>query len=362
MDWAAKVLAALPLALVSLYPGPTSSIVPPTATLSYGAVQGIQTTLAGAEYPVNKFLGIPYAEPPQRFSPAAEVLPRKDPIKATAFGATCPQSFGVPGVGPDPVLLKEVFSNGVQPESEDCLTVNVFASAKRSSDLRPVLVFIYGGAWQISSSVQLDMSAFAAYEDIVGVTMNYRGTVFGFPSSPEIPLEQRNLGLLDQKLALQWVQKHIAKFGGDPTKVTIWGQSAGAMSVDSHLMANANDAKSRPFRAAVMSSGQLSFGIASLRATGHEAWDDLSNAVGCTDEADRLACMRAQPVGALQNAMRDLKSSFWPVNDDVTVFADSGRRWRQGKVAKVPVMTGTIAEEGRSLVNHAATLNAFLDA
>ncbi|CCF35476.1 para-nitrobenzyl esterase, partial [Colletotrichum higginsianum] len=244
-----------------------SATAPPTATISSGLVQGASTILPSAASTVNKFLGIPYAIPPRRFSLPEPPAPWTEPFNATGFGPACLQSFGISELGPRPELLQELFNNPPPPESEDCLSINVFAPASPSASAGlAVLVFIPGGGWQLGHG-RSDLSAFAAYENIIAVTLNYRTNVFGFPSSPDIPLPERNLGLHDQRLALSWIQENIASFGGDPSKVTIWGESAGSLSVDNHLKAYADD-PSPPFRAAVMSSGQTSFGLLAIPSAG----------------------------------------------------------------------------------------------
>jgi len=118
-------------------------------------------------------------------------------------------------------------------ESEDCLFLNVFApSTPAPAGGRAVLFWIYGGALQFGSAglPEYDGSGFAAYQDVIVVTTNYRTNVFGFSNSPEIPFGEQNSGFLDQRKALEWVQGNIARLGGDPAAVTIFGESAGGYS------------------------------------------------------------------------------------------------------------------------------------
>ncbi|OHW98385.1 para-nitrobenzyl esterase [Colletotrichum incanum] len=258
-----------------LFSASASATDSPTATISSGLIQGASTTLPNASLAVNKFLGVPYAIPTRRFSLPEPPVPWVDMFNATDFGPACLQNFGINELGPRAELIQNLFNNPPAPESVDCLSINIFAPATPSPDAGfAVLVFIPGGGWQLGHG-RSDLSAFAAYENIIAVTLNYRTNVFGFPSSPDIPLTERNLGLHDQRFALSWVQANIASFGGDPSKVTIWGESAGSFSVDHHLKAYADEA-SPPFRAAVMSSGQTNFGPLSVPSTGNKSWTELS--------------------------------------------------------------------------------------
>ncbi|PHH93035.1 hypothetical protein CDD83_2145 [Cordyceps sp. RAO-2017] len=208
----------------------------------------------------------------------------------------------------------------------------------------------------------IDLSGFAGYEDIVAFTFNYRTNVFGFPNAEDIPLEQRNLGLHDQRLALAWVQANARAFGGDPEKVTIWGESAGAASVDIHIHGYA-DARPPPFRAGIMSSGQMSFGLFSGTGSGRDTqpWKDFAALVGCGG-ADSLSCMRSVPAEKLiQSIAKAPKLRIVPLVDNVTVPANRAAAWRDERVAKVPLLMSTMAEEGRALVNRNITVPRFVE-
>jgi acetylcholinesterase len=184
------------------------------------------------------------------------------------------------------------------------------------------------------------------------------GIVFGFPNSPDIPASEINLGIYDQQLALEWVQRNARAFGGDPDKVTIWGESAGAMSVDLHVNRHAS-----PFRAAMMFSGQMSVGYLGSTASHHDTsyWDNLTTVVGCQGP-DQLQCMRDVPADDLVNAMSTAGSAFLPITDNVTIPSGRAERWRSGDVARVPVLMGTVAEEGRGLINRNISLETFFRA
>ncbi|TEA19401.1 Carboxylesterase 5A [Colletotrichum sidae] len=197
----------------------------PSAVIDAGTIVGTTTTLPSSTVTVNKFLGIPYAQPPieeKRFLPPQSVYTfEENPVNATAWGNKCWEISG---------------SDVGVSASEDCLFLNVYAPARVgcSTSGRPVLVWIHGGWLRSGTASQrmFDGSSFASEQGIVVVTFNYRLNIFGFPNSPQLPLRQQNLGFLDQRLALQWVQTNIHAFGGDPAKVTIAGESSGGSSVD----------------------------------------------------------------------------------------------------------------------------------
>ncbi|KAJ6440070.1 cholinesterase [Purpureocillium lavendulum] len=374
-------LALLPYAATATATA-TRGVVAPTATLDAGPVFGASTSLPGAVAPVNKFLGIPYAAPPQRFRLPTPPAKWTRPRNATAFGASCIQYVPKTDAGPGEDIFDKLF-NQHPPESENCLFVNAFAPASPGPrDGRPVVVFIPGGGWTMGDG-RLDMAGFAGYEDIVAVTFNYRTNIFGFPNAPGMPLGERNLGLHDQRRALAWVQANARAFGGDPRKVTIWGESAGAMSVDIHMHALA---AAPPFRAAIMSSGEYSFGMFAMASrpddTGR-SWDNVVEEVGCGNNSshnsssnsssssdhdsnshskDTLKCMSRVPADRLLAGLHKAGASYNPIADNATVPAGRAAAWRQGKTARVPVLATTMAEEARALLNRNITMARFLEA
>jgi acetylcholinesterase len=158
---------------------------------------------------------------------------------------------------------------------------------------------------------------------------------------------------------MEWVQRNARAFGGDPDKVTIWGESAGAMSVDIHV----NRYTSPPFRAAMMFSGQMSVGYLGSTASHRDTsyWDNLTSVVGCQGP-DQLQCMRDVPADTLINAMSKVGSAFLPITDNATILSGRAERWRDGDIARVPVLMGTVAEEGRGLINRNISLETFFGA
>jgi para-nitrobenzyl esterase len=197
-----------------------------------GAVSG----LANKEGDITIFKGIPFAAPPVgnlRWKAPQPVQPWIGVRKCEAFGPSPMQ----PSPAPFNVWTEE-FLIPKEPISEDCLYLNVWTGAKSGKEKRPVLVWIYGGGFNSGgSAVPIYDGEAIAKRGIVFVSFNYRVGIFGFFAHPELTKESGynasgNYGLLDQIAALRWVQKNIAAFGGDPSNVTIAGQSAGSMSVN----------------------------------------------------------------------------------------------------------------------------------
>ncbi len=179
-----------------------------------GSCMGSQEATLGGN--VDIFLGIPFAKPPVgslRFQPPQNTT-WSGVLNATKFGHVCPQINMLTGVP---------FGN------EDCLTLNVYCPSNLTGSL-PVMVWIHGGAFTMGASSEYDARVLARTENVIVVTVNYRLGILGFFNVPGTETKG-NYGLLDQIAALRWVKKNIAAFGGDPKKVTIFGESAGAGSV-----------------------------------------------------------------------------------------------------------------------------------
>ncbi|HLW76080.1 MAG TPA: carboxylesterase family protein [Bryobacteraceae bacterium] len=182
--------------------------------------QGDLTGVAGDSSAVRVFKGIPYAEPP------IQGLRWKAPKPPTRWNGV----FAADHFGSECIQPRAGFT------SEDCLTLNVYTAAKAAADKLPVMVWIHGGALQTGAGSMYDGEALAK-KGVVVVTINYRLGILGFLAHPDLTKESDtkssgNYGILDQIAALEWVKKNIAAFGGDPGKVTIFGESAGSWSVN----------------------------------------------------------------------------------------------------------------------------------
>ncbi|XP_058010808.1 fatty acyl-CoA hydrolase precursor, medium chain-like isoform X1 [Ahaetulla prasina] len=198
----------------------------------YGRLRGKLADVEGMDEPVKSFLGIPFAKPPTgslRFSPPQPAEPWSHVRDATSHPPLCLQDLGWLDA------LKEIM-NITLPNltvSEDCLYLNIFTPDMEAK--LPVMVWLHGGGLVIGGASLYDGSALSAYGNVVVVVVQYRLGILGFLStgSQEAP---GNWGLLDQVAALQWVQENIEAFGGDPSCVTIFGESAGGFSVGAQIL------------------------------------------------------------------------------------------------------------------------------
>ncbi|KAK1055449.1 hypothetical protein LTR74_015679 [Friedmanniomyces endolithicus] len=333
----------------------------PTVTIDAGVLIGTTTSLPAATASINKFLGVPFAKsPPTRFAPPVSPGSFSKPINATAWSPACIQQFVYPAIAQE--FAELVFNNPAPVESEDCLYLNVYApSTPAPADGRAVLFWIYGGGLQFGNAGQpgYDGSWFASYEDVIVVTVNYRTNVFGFPSSPELPITGHNLGFLDQRMGLDWTQRNIAAFGGSPDKVTIFGESAGAFSVDA-LLTSFPANSTPPFRGAIAESGQISY-RPPMNPSSVPAWDALSAALGCPGSyASNLTCVRAANASLIRTIIDEQSLAFNPVADNITYMAYPAQQRLKGDIAYVPVMGGTNAQEGRVFVVDVNNTAAYL--
>ena len=289
---------------------------------------------------VRAFLGIPYAAPPLealRWRAPAPAAHWKGVRQARRYGAHCEQ-FPFPDmIFPDADM------------SEDCLFLNVFtpAHAKNSSKL-PVMFWIHGGAYFAGSASEPRHDGdFLPAKGVVLVTINYRLGVFGFLDTDELIAEgdgsAGNYGLMDMIAALRWVKANIAQFGGDPQKVTIFGESAGSFAV-STLMASPM-AKGLFIRAIGESGSALGGGLggqaAAKAAPAETAW--VREALGVKS----LAELRAMPAEAILAATRKHGApAFAPVVDGKVLTEPVAATYAEGKQAHIPLLDGWNRDEG----------------
>ena len=299
---------------------------------------------------ITVFRGIPFAAPPVgdlRWRAPQPVKPWDGVRKADKFGASCIQRT------PEelkPWTYEFMTHNEI---SEDCLYLNVWTGAKSANEKRPVFVYIYGGGFN-SGSGQVpvyDGEALAA-KGILVVSMNYRVGVLGFLAHPE--LEDANFGIHDQIAALRWIQANIARFGGDPAKVTIAGQSAGASSV--HFLTASPLAKGL-FRGAIAQSGSpyqragMQPKLADVQPDGVK----FAEAKG----AHSIADLRAMPWQKVVEPVQGLQISLRPVVDGRSLLAPIHEVLASGKQNDVATMTGANKDEYGASPNPDVTLAAY---
>ncbi|KFY18467.1 hypothetical protein V493_08593 [Pseudogymnoascus sp. VKM F-4281 (FW-2241)] len=319
---------------------------------------------------VDSFMGIPFAKPPVgalRLKPPQSITSNLGTIVATGTPRACPQGTAsrvdttklgtnATGVlGSLPVTPAALESDS----PEDCLTLNVQRpSSATSSSKLPVLFWIFGGGFttgstQIYDGTSLISTSVSQKSDIIFVAVNYRLGAFGFLSGKQVLADgSTNLGIRDQRLALQWVADNIASFGGDPSKVTIWGESAGSASVFSHMIyKNGNHTyKGKPlFRGAIMDSGSLLPAAAVNESRTEDRYNIIVQNAGCSGASDTLSCLRNLDYATFLNVSSNANipiNTYLPRRDGI-IFSDTPENLlKSGKYAPVPFICGTQEDEG----------------
>ncbi|EST09801.1 Carboxylesterase, type B [Kalmanozyma brasiliensis GHG001] len=351
---AAAAAVGLVSALPSVAPQPRGADCQPTVKLHQGTVRGI----VDANYGLEQFFGIPYAKAPinnLRFAKPQPVDGHPgSTIDATRFGDICMQP-----AAPSPLYNM----------SEDCLNINVVRPVGTTEHAKlPVLTWIYGGAFFVGSTPAYNASELVQRsvdigKPIVFVAMNYRVGPFGFIGGSEVADSEgatSNAGLYDQRLAMKWVKKNIGKFGGDAGRVTLFGESAGAMSVALNNFAYDGDNEGL-WHAAIMDSGGIAPGplLTPKHPAVEKSFESLAAGVGCTGgNGTLLKCLRAA------NANDVLEVSFaltgqaggtfpiagalaWlPLVDYELITNYPSVNLPQGKLADIPVIAGNNLDEG----------------
>ncbi|KAI4940142.1 uncharacterized protein J4E92_001430 [Alternaria infectoria] len=363
----ATLLSLLPLALA--VPAPLEKRANPTVV-----APSPQATVAGINVlGVESFKGIPYAQPPidqLRLKPPQPITSSLGKVDGTGIPKACPQFFfsiderniptNVLGTILNLPLLQTITNAG-----EDCLTINVQRPAgTKAGDKLPVLFWIFGGGFELGSTAMYDGTSLVAEsvaqgKPIVFVAVNYRVGGFGFMPGKEVLADgSANLGLLDQRLGLEWVADNIAAFGGDPEKVTIWGESAGAISVLDQMMLydGDNNYNGKPlFRAGIMNSGSIVPADPVDCPKGQAIYDRVVEAAGCASSADTLACLRTVPYTKFLNAANTVPGilgyftvnlSYLPRPDGKALSDSPDALVKAGKYAKVPFIVGDQEDEG----------------
>ncbi|KAF2652181.1 alpha/beta-hydrolase [Lophiostoma macrostomum CBS 122681] len=343
----------LPTVLAIPSPAPTSrheqtwgwshnTTTPPTVTIKNGTLSGLHSTSYNQDF----FLGIPFAQPPTgplRFRvPQSINTSWTHPYSATQYSASCV------GYGSDDWPYAAL--------SEDCLYLNVVRPAGFSNASLPVAFWIHGGGLFEGSAVdeRYNLSAVVARSvqeghPVMAVSTNYRVSMWGFVTGEEVlRTGNANLGFRDQRLAMHWVRENIAAFGGDPSKVTIWGESAGALSVGMHLTAYGGRDDSL-FRAAIMESGNpINYGSFNYS---NSSFTTAAAALGCSNATSQLDCLRGidfETLNAYINSSTTANNNtVWkPIIDHDFIQGPTSLQLAAGAFVHVPIIDGANSDEG----------------
>jgi len=325
-----------------------------TAKVTGGEVEGVVADN------IASFKGIPFAAPPVgelRWKAPQPVKPWSGVKKADAFALGCIQDKSL-----------ATFLNAPTQFSEDCLYLNVWTPAKDATEKLPVMVWIYGGGFASgATNTPLYDGTRLAQKGVVLVSVAYRVGPLGFLAHPELSRESGrgsgNYGLLDMIAGLKWVKENIARFGGDPSRVTIFGESAGGIAVS---MLTASPAARGLFHRAISESG----GSFAPPRSGNEAGQTVptlasaeANGKAFLESLGAKDIKAARAVSAEQ-LIKDLGpmggiGRFWPNADGVVIVGDQYELYQAGRFNDTPVLIGTNSDEGGLFVRSAITPAAF---
>jgi len=301
---------------------------PPVVKTDLGPVEGAHRD------GIDVFLGIPFAAPPtgeRRLAPPAAPAAWAAPLRTTIAPSACPQT-----ASPDPA--------GLASNDEDCLYLNVWAPTPAAQP-HPVMVWIHGGGFVegFSAAKQYDATRLAVRASAVVVTVNYRVGALGFLAADALDAADGrhvsgNYGLLDVQAALRWVNRNAAAFGGDPHRITVMGESAGANMVLGLLASPASEGL---FQRAIVQSSTDGAHTVPLVEAEKQVYARTLDEIGCSSGPGLLDCLRTAPVQSFLRMTR--KPTF--VQDGVVLPLDPFEAFRQGRVIRVPVLIGSNAKE-----------------
>ncbi|KJZ73129.1 hypothetical protein HIM_07513 [Hirsutella minnesotensis 3608] len=324
---------------------------------------------------VESFNAIPYADPPVgplRLKPPRRFSGELGNIDGTGLAPVCPQLL-VSSKSKDFIgkvankILDLPLLKGIQGQ-EDCLTLNIQRPAgTKAGDKLPVLFWIFGGAFEIGGSAYHDATSLLATamsqdQPFVFVAINHRVGGFGFMPGKEILAEgSSNVGLLDQRMALEWVADNIEGFGGDPDKVTLWGLSSGGISVFDQMLlygGNATYKGKSLFRGAIINSGGTAPAEPIDCPKGQFVYDTVVQEAGCAGSNNTLECLRELDFDSFRKAANAVPAFFsytsvglsYLPRPDGKVLVDSPERLVEtGQFHEVPMIIGNQEDEGTAL-------------
>ncbi|KAK8214673.1 carboxylesterase [Phyllosticta capitalensis] len=335
----------------------------PTVRLDNGiTVHGKVNQTASPD--VAQYLGIPFAQPPlgslRWEPPQAYRASGNEVINSTQLPPSCWQYVSVhPGI-----LRTDApqFMIGDAGMSEDCLTVSVWTpkTASETNASLPVLIWFYGGGFAtggVDVPYQIPDKWVQRNKDHIIVSFNYRLNIFGFPDAAG--LDEVNLGLMDQRLAVEWTRDNIAKFGGNPDNMVIWGQSAGAVAVDYYNFAWPEE----PIvKGLIMDSGTAHLDQLLSPDTPGLNFTFVASNLGCGNQTSpqaELACMRDVPAWKIEKFVAEYEDSgdspsitFAPMVDGKLVFENYTERALNGEMSQLPAIIGFNDAEGLFLATY----------
>jgi cholinesterase len=318
-------------------------------------------TFLGAQSPfrttVSAYLGIRYGQAPVRnlrFARPYRAEPLAQPATAQAPGPDCPTLIGnvtqTMKLSNGALRTLTIMSQAGRPISEDCLFLNVWTKPQLGERMKAVVVFVHGGGFAYGSSANAlyDGSILADEQDLVVVSINYRLGIFGFPSGPGAA--GQNVGILDIRIALEWVRDNIASFGGDPDRIVLMGQGSGAEAIDIYSHAYMYNTI---VKGLILMSGQAR--DKPVGGDNSSAWYSVTSKLDCGGPESGTATIDCSRVRKMEDILQYsteagpftyLQSAFGPHVDNILVFPNYEERVRQGRFAKIPVLIGNTHNEG----------------
>ncbi|KAG1838526.1 Alpha/Beta hydrolase protein [Suillus subalutaceus] len=362
------VVSQVLLALGALS-SPAATVSAPIVNLGYAQYQGSVDTATN----ITSFLGIRYAAP-ARIGDLRWAAPQPPSAvsgvqQATTQPDECNQAPGGNSLT-NPFESTSVRKRAIS-QSEDCLFLNVYTPGSEvvatPGGGLPVAVFIHGGGYIQGAASDFNGADLIVDSNhgVISVLIQYRLGLFGFlPGEAVKEGGALNAGLLDQNYALQWVQTHISSFGGDPTKVTIWGESAGAGSVLQHIVAHGGNTQPPLFKNAMTSSTFLPSQYNYNDRIPEMLYSEVVNGTNCTSSSDTLSCLRAADVNTLETLNYNINANgffgsyvFVPVVDGTFILERPTVTIREGRLNGNYLLSMTNSHEGNNFVDQSMTLD-----
>jgi carboxylesterase type B len=341
--------------------------------LTVRTLTGVYTGLVNTDYPnVREFRQIPYAQPPtgqRRWLPPKALTPSGQHHYSYRFPPVCPQfmkrnltvwNSNITDFAPHPGKMSLISGTMLETSDEDCLHMAIWTPLDVNSTSKlPVAIFLPGGSFVnggVTIDYQMPAPLVAQHNDIIVATVGYRVNIFGFPKAAG--LDDQNLGILDQRMAVEWLHANVGAFGGDGDRMILWGHSAGAVAADLHNYAFWDNP--------IVKGYYLMSGTAAVGAPNEDPtftnFTFVAKGVGCDfpdDPAAELACMRAVPAAQIENFLGQYQEqgakprlNFQCVRDDKVYFGNYTPRAEKGFISRLPALISTTANEDSSLYEY----------